>query len=1505
MERNEDVSKRAIVEIKNKAEQNKNAKRVVLSRQPGHTDIFWVENGFIWSMWQAIPQNSWWSYIWTTAEEDKVWHKYCLPLIDENNKLSPQAKINVISRHPDQFDIFWIANNGAIWTARWNASDKQWHSKSAITPAGLANPESEIIVVSNDADIIELFWMNFGSIWTTRWNEKELDAGWNILVDGEKLKAAPILRKNTIPSLTNLTVVTDKEEKEISIFWIEIDGIYCKRYKADNKWEYHESALSVYKTSVLTTPLISIATSQGMSLFWIENANSLCHANSSAINKFVWQKEFIAHIPIDLNPNLLAFATDSRIEVFWIDENGMLKNAWRKNEFSENNLSQKWEIERINSAIVMPGTMCGLITESGLLNIFHSDLEGQIWECQKKNEVWNTKIFQVENDNTVSMKDPAQIMIVENNEPYKEKIQGECVSKLSLEVFSRLEKNDETLSGLDLRDQLSAANASNLIKALNINQTITSFYMTNDVIEAMSKSDRNSLIKALENIPTLTSIHLGSPQSFPSIKCVLVGDGAAGKYYMGVRYTTGIYLNTTYMAIFDVLTKTEEDCELYMWFTAGQEEYDRLRPLSYPGTDIFLLCFSISSPSSYSNILHKWFPEVRHRYPNVPILLVGTKLDLRDDAETITRLASYGCAPISYEQGLEMAKKIKAIDYLECSSLTQEGLEEVFSAVRKIGINKHFEDIDSKQYKTRPKTLPKYFVKKSSKRNYERYNLAYQALLHGDFAAFKIFYTWFIKTKDFDNPWDLSYVFAIHWAAEKGNEEILVWLLKNNQISLFLKDENGKTPLELAQQAGHRKIVEILQKEMFKNQLPSHINDLRVSQKTFAKLNEEKEKISQQVLELEKKLSEQKQQQEKLSVDNQQLQKEFSDKLKALETKIDNSQKELDTRIASLNEDIKKINQEFIAFRESVMGQLNELIPDIKNEMHIDQEALKVQEKQLLELRQQTEDQITKLRSQEKLITDLNIDRADTKKELNEIQVGINELIIQKNILMEEHQLKVKKRKILAEIDKDIRTKTFYEVILNKLRSLLISYQATDGEGVERSGGSVADAADKIETVSNIILVAPIIGPTIDALIKLFVNKTLTYVDEKRQKNIADRFIKVATRCEYNKVIEKTAMHLVRWYLPQLQMLAKEIETTESFADARKIKNKKEKIKAMAKAIINIGKKKILLDFDVAPAEMLAQFIFGLIVDGLSELKIKEKETAEDPPPLWQQFIDSATLQKAPNAPSYEKLNKPKKLYQFFEMKKATVYKKISEQFGDNMVKTTDDDEIYLADIVNLSGIITVHGEVFALNGTNPQIAKYCFGTAKAAAERELEHDRGIEGALKNELINNTITPRTELLKLAQAWAVLFEEDIAVKPSEEVSDKTSNQKQFFVTEKNSKVQVFKDKLTLLLTSQHLDFSDFLKKFDLIIKIKNDEVQIELESVSDKPIFGKKEALIMIREAILHALPSIEKIGISETKLTVATKSEKQSNALEMFLERIFAKDQQVSNQNSRPRLFTV
>ncbi len=115
-----------------------------------------------------------------------------------------------------------------------------------------------------------------------------------------------------------------------------------------------------------------------------------------------------------------------------------------------------------------------------------------------------------------------------------------------------------------------------------------------------------------------------------------------------------------------------------MWDTAGQEDYNRLRPLSYPATDMFLICFSVVGPDSFQNVLTKWHPEIHHHCPKAKRMLIGTKMDLRNNADILAKLARTGQQPIAQQEAVDMAKQIGALAYRECSALTREGLKQIF-----------------------------------------------------------------------------------------------------------------------------------------------------------------------------------------------------------------------------------------------------------------------------------------------------------------------------------------------------------------------------------------------------------------------------------------------------------------------------------------------------------------------------------------------------------------------------------------------------------------------------------------------------------------------------------------------------------------------------------------------------------------------------------------------------------------------------------------------------------
>jgi len=167
-----------------------------------------------------------------------------------------------------------------------------------------------------------------------------------------------------------------------------------------------------------------------------------------------------------------------------------------------------------------------------------------------------------------------------------------------------------------------------------------------------------------------------------NIKCVVVGDGAVGKTCLLISYTTNAFPGEYIPTVFDNYSANVmvdgKPINLGLWDTAGQEDYDRLRPLSYPQTDVFLVCFSVISQSSFDNVKSKWVPEIQHHAPGVPLLLVGTKSDLRKDSATEKQLKSRNQEMVTAASAEAMAKEVGATRYLECSALTQEGLKQVF-----------------------------------------------------------------------------------------------------------------------------------------------------------------------------------------------------------------------------------------------------------------------------------------------------------------------------------------------------------------------------------------------------------------------------------------------------------------------------------------------------------------------------------------------------------------------------------------------------------------------------------------------------------------------------------------------------------------------------------------------------------------------------------------------------------------------------------------------------------
>jgi len=160
-----------------------------------------------------------------------------------------------------------------------------------------------------------------------------------------------------------------------------------------------------------------------------------------------------------------------------------------------------------------------------------------------------------------------------------------------------------------------------------------------------------------------------------SLKLVLSGDGAVGKTSLAQHASSDFGNQSSNYT----LTKDYKDTlfNVSLVDTAGQDDFDSQRARCYEGADVIIISFSIIAHASYDHVQTKWVEESKKYAPNKPIVLVGTKKDLRDDQEMLKRLASRNLAPLTVQQGKALAKSIGAYAYFEVSCTDNKDVNEL------------------------------------------------------------------------------------------------------------------------------------------------------------------------------------------------------------------------------------------------------------------------------------------------------------------------------------------------------------------------------------------------------------------------------------------------------------------------------------------------------------------------------------------------------------------------------------------------------------------------------------------------------------------------------------------------------------------------------------------------------------------------------------------------------------------------------------------------------------
>ncbi|CAI2354355.1 unnamed protein product [Caenorhabditis sp. 36 PRJEB53466] len=159
------------------------------------------------------------------------------------------------------------------------------------------------------------------------------------------------------------------------------------------------------------------------------------------------------------------------------------------------------------------------------------------------------------------------------------------------------------------------------------------------------------------------------------LKLVVVGDTFTGKTSLLFAYTKKQFLDSYTTTVFDNWAVSvqidQKSYSVNLFDTAGQGSYEKIRCLSYPHANVFLVCFSLVDKKTLDSCRSTWLPEIRkYAGENVPVMLVGTKNDLRESADPQSIVTD--------DYARKVASEIGCHKYFSCSALTHKGLKRVF-----------------------------------------------------------------------------------------------------------------------------------------------------------------------------------------------------------------------------------------------------------------------------------------------------------------------------------------------------------------------------------------------------------------------------------------------------------------------------------------------------------------------------------------------------------------------------------------------------------------------------------------------------------------------------------------------------------------------------------------------------------------------------------------------------------------------------------------------------------
>ena len=336
-----------------------------------------------------------------TGEDPRSWAQPFW-IVDPKVKTAPPgAGMAVVARRPDHLDVFWAADDGAIWSTWWNArlNGGRWNAPFPITAPNVAPPGSAVAAVARQPDHLDVFWAdNAGAVGTNWWDGKLPNGNWN------QHGAFRITGVNVVPPGGGVAVVA-RRPNQLDVFWADNAGAIGTNWwngdVANGGWEH--GAFRITNTGVVP-PGASVAAiarfPDHMDVFWLDDAGAVgTNWWDGKLPNGNWNQHGAFRITdANVAPPGGGVAAVARmlehLDVFWLDNGGAVGTQWWDGNLPNGNWNQHGAFRISASKLAPPGGQVSAVArQTGQLDVLWVDKTGAVtstwWNAAANNGQWN------------------------------------------------------------------------------------------------------------------------------------------------------------------------------------------------------------------------------------------------------------------------------------------------------------------------------------------------------------------------------------------------------------------------------------------------------------------------------------------------------------------------------------------------------------------------------------------------------------------------------------------------------------------------------------------------------------------------------------------------------------------------------------------------------------------------------------------------------------------------------------------------------------------------------------------------------------------------------------------------------------------------------------------------------------------------------------------------------------------------------------------------------------